>query len=122
MFEISVEETFAAGHALRGYRGKCEKVHGHNYKVLVTVEGEKLDSAGLLVDFVEVKRLLRAVIDRLDHEFLNDVPPFDALNPSAENMAKYFYDEISQALPASPARISSVKIWETDTSTATYRP
>jgi 6-pyruvoyltetrahydropterin/6-carboxytetrahydropterin synthase len=122
MFEISVEETFAAGHALRGYQGKCEKVHGHNYKVLVTVEGEKLDSAGLLVDFVEVKRLLRAVIDRLDHEFLNDVPPFDALNPSAENMAKYFYDEISQALPPSPARISSVKIWETDTSTATYRP
>jgi len=122
MFEISVEETFAAGHALRGYQGKCEKVHGHNYKVLVTVEGERLDSAGLLVDFVEVKRLLRAVIDRLDHEFLNDVPPFDVLNPSAENMAKYFYDEISQALPPSPARISSVKIWETDTSTATYRP
>ncbi len=122
MFEISVEETFAAGHALRGYQGKCEKVHGHNYKVLVTVEGERLDSAGLLVDFVEVKRLLRAVIERLDHEFLNDVPPFDALNPSAENMAKYFYDEISQALPPSPARISSVKIWETDTSTATYRP
>jgi 6-pyruvoyltetrahydropterin/6-carboxytetrahydropterin synthase len=122
MFEISVEETFAAGHALRGYQGKCEKVHGHNYKVLVTVEGERLDSAGLLVDFVEVKRLLRSVIDRLDHEFLNDVPPFDVLNPSAENMAKYFYDEISQALPPSPARISSVKIWETDTSTATYRP
>lgn len=122
MFEISVEETFAAGHALRDYHGKCEKVHGHNYKVLVTVEGERLDSAGLLVDFVEVKRLLRAVIERLDHEFLNDVPPFDVLNPSAENMAKYFYDEISQALPPSPARISSVKIWETDTSTATYRP
>ena len=100
MFEISVEETFAAGHALRDYQGKCEKVHGHNYKVQVTMEGEKLDSAGLLVDFVEVKRLLRAVIDRLDHEFLNDVPPFDVLNPSAENMAKYFYDEISQGLPA----------------------
>ena len=122
MFEISVEETFASGHALRGYWGKCEKVHGHNYKVLVTVEGEKLDAAGLLLDFVEVKRLLRAVIERLDHEFLNDVPPFDALNPSAENMAKYFYDEISQSLPRSPARLSSVKIWETDTSTATYRP
>ena len=122
MFEISVEETFAAGHALRGYRGKCEKVHGHNYKVLVMLEGERLDSAGLLLDFVELKRLLRAVIERLDHEFLNDVPPFDALNPSAENMAKYFYDEISQALPPSPASLSSVKIWETDTSTATYRP
>ena len=126
MFEISVEETFAAGHALRGYRGKCEKVHGHNYRVQVRVAGEKLDSAGLLMDFVDLKQLLRAVIERLDHEFLNDVPPFDALNPSAENMAKYFYDEISQALaasqPDSPVRLSSVKIWETDTSTATYRP
>jgi 6-pyruvoyltetrahydropterin/6-carboxytetrahydropterin synthase len=125
MFEISVEETFAAGHALRGYHGKCEKVHGHNYRVQVTVEGEKLNSAGLLMDFVDLKQLLRAVIERLDHEFLNDVPPFDALNPSAENMAKYFYDEISQALaasqPGAPVRLSSVKIWETDTSTATYR-
>jgi 6-pyruvoyltetrahydropterin/6-carboxytetrahydropterin synthase len=126
MFEISVEETFAAGHALRGYHGKCEKVHGHNYKVQVTVQGEKLDSAGLLMDFVDLKQLLRVVIERLDHEFLNDVPPFDALNPSAENMTKYFYDEISQALAASQpgarVRLSSVKIWETDTSTATYRP
>jgi 6-pyruvoyltetrahydropterin/6-carboxytetrahydropterin synthase len=126
MFEISVEETFAAGHALRGYRGKCEKIHGHNYKVQVTLEGEKLDSTGLLMDFVEVKQLLHAVIDRLDHQFLNEVPPFDADNPTAENMAKYFYDEISQALetakPGSPVRLARVRIWETDTSTSTYRP
>jgi 6-pyruvoyltetrahydropterin/6-carboxytetrahydropterin synthase len=122
MFELSVEETFAAGHSLRGYHGKCEKVHGHNYKVRVTVEGEKLNPAGLLMDFSDLKQLLRAVIERLDHQFLNDVPPFDTLNPSAENMAKYFYDEISQALPPSPVRIAGVKIWETDTSTATYRP
>lgn len=126
MFEISVEETFAAGHALRGYRGKCEKVHGHNYKVRVTIEGKKLDSAGLLMDFTELKRLLHAVIDRLDHQFLNDVPPFDAENPSAENMTKYFHLEISKGLeaakPGLPVRVASVKIWETDTSAATYRP
>ena len=123
MFEISVEETFAAGHALRHYHGKCEKVHGHNYKVQATVEGETLNEAGLLVDFVELKRLLHSVVDRLDHEFLNDVPPFDVLNPSAENMAKFFHEELSAGLPAEQGvRISSVKLWETDTSIATYRP
>jgi 6-pyruvoyltetrahydropterin/6-carboxytetrahydropterin synthase len=121
MFEISVEETFAAGHALRGYHGKCEKVHGHNYRVQVTIEGETLDSAGLLVDFVDLKRLLHAVIDRLDHEFLNDVPPFDRLNPTAENMAKYFHDEIGKDLGQPRVRVAGVKVWETDTSIATYR-
>ena len=121
MFEISVEDTFAAGHALRGYRGKCERVHGHNYKVQVSVEGAELDAAGLLMDFVELKRLLHGVMDRLDHEFLNDVAPFDAVNPTAENMAKYFHDEIARDLPPD-VRLIYVKIWETDTSTATYRP
>ncbi len=121
MFEVSVEDSFAAGHSLRHYHGKCEKVHGHNYKVRVTLEGETLDEAGLLADFGEVKRLLRAVMDRLDHEFLNEIPPFDTVNPSAENMAKYFHEEIAKGL-ASGVRISSVRIWETDTSTATYRP
>jgi 6-pyruvoyltetrahydropterin/6-carboxytetrahydropterin synthase len=121
MFEVSVEETFAAGHALRGYRGKCENVHGHNYRVQLTLEGLELDAIGLLVDFVEVKRLMRGVIGYLDHRFINDLPPFDVLNPSAENMAKYFYDEISSQLPA-PVRLGQVKIWETDITSATYRP
>jgi len=81
MFEVSVEETFAAGHALRNYHGKCENVHGHNYRVQVTMEGEELNDAGLLVDFADVKRLVRAVVARLDHQFLNDLAPFDAINP-----------------------------------------
>lgn len=123
MFEVTVEETFAAGHALRNYHGKCENVHGHNYKVLITLEGTELDEAGLLVDFVRVKRVLREVIERLDHRFLNDVAPFDLLNPSAENMAKYFYVELSQGMGSvAPARVSQVKLWETDTASATYRP
>ena len=123
MFEISVEETFAAGHSLRNYHGKCEKVHGHNYKVQVTLEGETLNEAGLLVDFVDLKRLLHAAVDRLDHEFLNDIPPFDLLNPSAENMAKYFHEEVSKGLASEGGvRIACVRLWETDTSTATYRP
>lgn len=122
MFEVTVEETFAAGHALRNYHGKCENVHGHNYRVQVTFRGSQLDSIGLLVDFVEVKQLMHAVVDRLDHQFINDIPPFDVLNPSAENMAKYVYDELSKGLKASvPVQVGAVKIWETDTCSATYR-
>ena len=98
-------------------------MHGHNYRIQVTFQGPQLDSIGLLVDFVEVKKIMGAVVDRLDHQFLNELPPFDVLNPSAENMAKYFYDEISGALSAgSPAMVGEVRIWETDTSCATYRP
>src|SRR5450755_1818022 len=100
MFEICVEHTFAAGHALRNYHGKCENVHGHNYRIQVALQGAELDSIGLLVDFIEVKKLLGAVVDRLDHQFLNDLAPFDVLNPSAENIAKYFYDHISGGLHA----------------------
>ena len=79
MFEVSVEQTFAAGHALRQYRGKCENVHGHNYRVMVTIQGSQLDSIGLLVDFVEVKKLMGRVVDRLDHQFINDLAPFDQI-------------------------------------------
>ncbi len=122
MFEVSVEQTFAAGHALRNYRGKCENVHGHNYRVQITMAGPKLDEIGLLVDFVEVKNLMGEVIDYLDHQFINDLAPFDAINPSAENMAKYFYDRVSAGLKSGDVRISEVKIWETDTSSAVYRP
>jgi 6-pyruvoyltetrahydropterin/6-carboxytetrahydropterin synthase len=123
MFEVTVEETFAAGHALRNYHGKCESLHGHNYRVQVTLQGAELDSTGLLVDFVQVKKLLQAVVDRLDHQFLNDLAPFDSLNPSAENIARYFYDELSGGLNRdSGVTLRQIKIWETDTTSATYRP
>ena len=122
MFEITIEETFAAGHALRNYHGKCENVHGHNYRCQLTLAGEQLDQTGLLMDFVELKRVLLSVIDRLDHQWLNDYPPFDVLNPSAENIAKYIYDEVRQGIRTeADVRIESVKLWETDTSSATYR-
>jgi 6-pyruvoyltetrahydropterin/6-carboxytetrahydropterin synthase len=123
MFEVSVEQTFAAGHALRNYKGKCENVHGHNYRVRITVQGNQLDSTGLLVDFLDVKNLIGGVVDYLDHQFINDLPPFDELNPSAENIAKYFYDRISGGLRNEvPVRVAEVKVWETDTSSAVYRP
>ena len=122
MFDVSVEQTFAAGHALRNYKGKCENVHGHNFRVQVVIEGEKLDETGLLVDFLDVKAAMQKIIDRLDHVFLNDVPPFDVKNPSAENIAEYFYTEISRSLKAGvPIKIRKVKIWETDIQSATYR-
>ncbi len=122
MFEVTIEESFAAGHALRNYRGKCENVHGHNYRCQVSLEGERLDETGLLVDFVELKRVVHAVLDRLDHQWLNDFPPFDKLNPSAENISKYIYDEVKSGLQhVAGARIGYVKLWETDTASATYR-
>jgi len=123
MFEVTIEETFAAGHALRNYHGKCENVHGHNYRCQVTVQGEQLDSVGLLVDFVELKRVVHSVLDRLDHQWLNEYAPFDVLNPSAENISKYIYDEILQGLGAKQGvRLAQVKLWETDTASAIYRP
>ena len=122
MFEVTVEETFAAGHALRNYRGKCENVHGHNYRVQVTLEGAQLDDTGLLVDFVELKKVLHRILDRLDHHFLNDIAPFDVLNPSAENMARHIFEELERGLDGNgPARIAFVRLWETDTCSATYR-
>ena len=122
MFEVTIEESFAAGHALRNYHGKCENVHGHNYRCELTVEGLEVDNTGLLVDFVLLKRMLLGVIDRLDHQWLNDYPPFDVLNPSAENIAKYIYDEVGKGIgETNGVRIRSVRLWETDTSSATYR-
>jgi len=123
MFEVSVEDTFAAGHALRGYRRKCENPHGHNYKVQITLAGESLDNIGLLYDFKDLKAAMGEVVDRLDHQYLNDIEPFKEQNPSAENMARYFYQECESSLKSATGgrvRVKQVKIWETDTTTATY--
>jgi len=123
MFEVTVEDSFAAGHYLRNYKGKCENPHGHNYKVRVTLQGSELDHAGLLLDFKDLKVVMKPTIDRLDHQMMNDIEPFTTLNPSAENLAKYFYDETNSRLKNVTAGRVSVKvvtIWETDTTTATY--
>jgi 6-pyruvoyltetrahydropterin/6-carboxytetrahydropterin synthase len=124
MFEVSVEQSFAAGHALRNYKGACENVHGHNFKVLVTIEGKELDHTGMLVDFLDVKASMLGVISKLDHRFLNDVPPFDVVNPSAENIAEYFYQEMTHGLESNivPVRIREVRVWETDIQSATFKP
>jgi 6-pyruvoyltetrahydropterin/6-carboxytetrahydropterin synthase len=122
MFEISVEYSFAAGHALRNYKGKCEHVHGHNYKVQVTLAGDKLNAAGLLMDFVDLRAEIKRLAEKLDHRFLNDIPPFDQLNPTAENLAKYICDEIEPQARSQGLQVHGVTVWETDTTSATYRP
>jgi 6-pyruvoyltetrahydropterin/6-carboxytetrahydropterin synthase len=123
MYEVTVEDSFAAGHYLRNYRGKCENPHGHNYKVRVTLAGEQLDKAGLLIDFKDLREVMKQVIDRLDHRMINDLEPFTVLNPSAENLAKYFFDEANGRLRSSTngrVGVKMVTIFETDTTTATY--
>ena len=124
MFEVAVEQSFASAHALRNYKGRCENVHGHNWKVRVVIEGEKLDQTGMLVDFLDVKSLMGEILDRIDHQFLNEIAPFDVINPSAENIAEYFYQHMTGRLADAPVpvRIREVKIWETDIQSATYRP
>jgi 6-pyruvoyltetrahydropterin/6-carboxytetrahydropterin synthase len=123
MYEVTVEDSFAAGHYLREYRGKCENPHGHNYKVRVTLAGKELDRAGLLLDFKDLKEVMKHVIDRLDHQMLNDIDPFRTLNPSAENLSKYFFDETKARLTQKTngrVFVKDVTIWETDTTTARY--
>lgn len=123
MYEVTVQDTFAAGHYLRNYKGKCENPHGHNYRVRVTLAGKELDKAGLLLDFKDLKAVMKHVVDYLDHKMINDVEPFTVLNPSAENIAKYFFDQTNERMRQHTdgrVFVKQVTIWETDTSIATY--
>ena len=123
MYEVTVEDTFAAGHYLRNYKGKCENPHGHNYKIRVTLAGAELDKAGLLLDFKDLKDVMKHAIERLDHQMINDIEPFTAINPSAENLAKYFYDETNTRLSKvtnDRVRVKDVTVFETDVTTARY--
>jgi 6-pyruvoyltetrahydropterin/6-carboxytetrahydropterin synthase len=123
MFEVTVEAGFSSGHYLRNYHGKCENPHGHNYRVLLTLAGAELDETGLLLDFKLLKTLLRPVVDSLDHQMINDLAPFTELNPSAENLARYFYQQTSRQLDqltAGRVRVKDCTLFETDTSFARY--
>jgi 6-pyruvoyltetrahydropterin/6-carboxytetrahydropterin synthase len=122
MYEVVVEQPFSAAHFLKDYPGKCANIHGHNYRVQVTVEGDTLDHLGMLVEFEVIKKALKPWIDQFDHGFLNQIPPFDTINPSAENLAKFFYDQVAQALAGASARVALVRVFETEKCSAAYRP
>ncbi|MFC1874983.1 6-carboxytetrahydropterin synthase QueD [Chloroflexota bacterium] len=121
MYKISVEHHFDAAHALRGYKGKCESLHGHRFKVVAKVTTSKLDDTGLAYDFTELKARLKAILERLDHTFINEVPPFDKINPSSENIAATIYDELKKELKEAPVTLDSVEVWESPTSGVEYR-
>lgn len=119
MYEITVKAHFDTAHALRGYRGKCEALHGHRFEVVVCVATEDLNEIGLAYDFAELKRILREqVISRLDHANLNETPPFDKVNPSSENIARFIYDEMRKAL--SGIKLRWVQVWESPDAWVTY--
>lgn len=117
MYTVRVEASFAAAHFLSHYQGKCERLHGHNYRVFAYARGAELDSGGMLLDFGVLKGSLREVLEDLDHSLLNDMEIF-AGDPSAERIAKYIFDELARRLPAIP--LSAVEVFETDTSMARY--
>jgi len=122
MYEISVENHFDAAHFLRGYQGKCEALHGHRFRVVAKVSASKLDTTGLAYDFTELKQHLNDILSRFDHTCLNDVPPFDEINPSSENIAANIYNELKAKLTGAPISISSIEVWESPQAWVTYRP
>ena len=122
MYHISVEQDFDAAHFLRGYKGKCEAVHGHRFRVVVGVKSSVLNDIGIAYDFTELKQHLRDILSRYDHTCLNDVPPFDKINPSSENIASAVYNELQPILDGDSASISAVEVWESPQSRVTYTP
>lgn len=120
MYELTVQTEFSAAHALRGYPGKCARLHGHNFKVEVTVCGAELDELGMLVDFQTIKARLREITEAFDHRILNDLPPFAKQNPTAENLARYLYEQMRDSAPAG-VTIAASTVHETCRAAATYR-
>ena len=123
MYTVSVQAHYDAAHFLRNYKGKCERLHGHRYIVEVALQTPELNEAGIAFDFVDLKAHLRELADGLDHRNLNDLPPFQEVETSAENQARYFYDELKKRLPGELADgLLYARVWETPTQWAQYGP
>jgi len=120
MYKITIRKDFSSAHKLREYKGKCESLHGHNWKIEVTVKGNNLNKTGLLMDFGDLKIIVNDIIDKLDHKYLNETEPFDKINPTSENIAKFIFDEVDKNLKGNNCKIDNVKVWESDNSFATY--
>ncbi|MBU3958680.1 MAG: 6-carboxytetrahydropterin synthase QueD [Candidatus Omnitrophica bacterium] len=116
MYSIKVEADFSAAHNLRGYRGKCEELHGHNWKVAAVARKDNLDKIGMVLDFHYLKRELNKILERLDHKYLNRLAYFKKVNPTSENIAKYIYEHLQSEVSS----IQSVTVWENNTSSVTY--
>ena len=122
MYEVSIERHFDAAHYLRDYQGKCENLHGHRYVVVAKVKTSKLNEIGLAFDFTVLKKNLDEILSHFDHTCLNDVPPFDKINPSAENIASTIFDALKPELAKTPASLDSIEVYESPDSWVTYRP
>ena len=120
MFVLKIVTDFASAHSLRDYPGDCARLHGHNWQVEVSVCSQVLDDSGIAIDFREIKKQTKLVVKRLDHQYLNEIKPFDVLNPTAENIAKYFFDEIALLIANKDVKVKEVMIWETPRSAVTY--
>jgi len=119
-YTLKVVSDFASAHTLRDYPGACSRMHGHNWKVEAEVEARKLDAIGMGVDFKLIRRALETLTEQLDHRYLNDVPPFDGINPTAENIAAHLYHGLRQALDDERIRVSAVTLWETERACVRY--
>ncbi|PLX40446.1 MAG: 6-carboxytetrahydropterin synthase QueD [Deltaproteobacteria bacterium] len=120
MFELKVEDYLAAAHNLREYQGECEALHGHNWKIEVVVRASELNSIGLAIDFKELKEALGGVLGGLDHKYLNELAPFDEINPSSENIAKYIFENVNRLISGSGATVYKVTAWESEKACASY--
>lgn len=116
MYKIKVEADFSSAHNLRGYKGRCEELHGHNWKVQVTLTKEDLDKVGMVLDFTYLKRELNKILEKLDHKYLNNIAYFKKVNPTSECIAKYIYDILKTKIPG----VNSVKVWESENCSAAY--
>jgi len=122
MYQIAVERHFDAAHFLRNYGGKCENLHGHSFKIVIALNATKLNDIGLAYDFVILKRQLDEVLSRFDHTCLNDIPPFNKINPSSENIAATIFAELQPKLASASAVLAKVEVWESPQSQAIYTP
>ncbi len=122
MYQISVEQHFDAAHFLRGYKGKCEALHGHCFRVVVKINSSGVNDTGIAYDFTDLKQHLGDILAKFDHTCLNDVPPFDKINPSSENIATNIYNELQPKLTGAPVSLASVAVWESPQTGVTYSP
>jgi 6-pyruvoyltetrahydropterin/6-carboxytetrahydropterin synthase len=120
MYEVTVIKSFSAAHLLAEIGGKCEELHGHNFKVELTVAAEKLNSNGLLIDFRFLKKALGEILEEIDHKHLNSLISFADINPSAENIAKYIFEKMDLKVKAAGVSMVRVTIWESENAAVTY--